>query len=351
MAITLIEEAVRAGARCHKACEVLEIDVRTLQRWKKALQEQDRLEDGRKAAAVGRAPPNKLSEAEREAILDVCNRPEYQSLPPSQIVPRLADQGEYLASESSLYRVLREADQLHRRGRAQAPRTVAKPQGFEASGPNQVWSWDITFLASSIRGAFYRLYLVEDIFSRKIVGWEVHEEESAEHASVLIRKTCLAEGIHEDGLVLHADNGGPMKGATMLATLQRLGVVPSFSRPSVSDDNPYSESLFRTLKYTPMYPGKPFESIEVARQWVHRFAQWYNQVHRHSALRYVTPSQRHSGVDTAVLKQREAVYEAARQRTPQRWSRHTRNWEPVESVWLNPPKEHQANKGKTLKAA
>ena len=160
MAITLIEEAVRAGARCHKACEVLEIDVRTLQRWKKALQEQDRLEDGRKAAAVGRAPPNKLSEAEREAILDVCNRPEYQSLPPSQIVPRLADQGEYLASESSLYRVLREADQLHRRGRAQAPRTVAKPQGFEASGPNQVWSWDITFLASSIRGAFYRLYLV-----------------------------------------------------------------------------------------------------------------------------------------------------------------------------------------------
>ena len=265
--------------------------------------------------------------------------------------PRLADNGAYLASESSFYRVLRAADQLHRRGRAKAPRTVPKPQGYKARAANQVWSWDITFLASTLRGAFYRLYLVEDIFSRKIVGWEVHEQESAEHASVLIRKACLAEGIHQDGLVLHADNGGPMKGATMLATLQRLGVVPSFSRPSVSDDNPYSESLFRTLKYTPAYPRKPFESLEAARRWVHRFVQWYNHEHRHSAIRYVTPSERHGGKDTVLLKRREAVYEAARKRTPQRWSGKTRNWEQVAEVWLNPPKEHQADKDKKLKAA
>jgi transposase InsO family protein len=346
MAIELIEEAVAAGARRHQACAVLEITVRTLQRWEK-----DDAKDRRKVAAAKRVPNNKLSDEERQAILATCNKPEFQSLPPSQIVPRLADNGEYLASESSFYRVLREADQVQRRGRAQAPRRLAKPEGYQASGPNQVWSWDITFLAASIRGVFYRLYLVEDIFSRKIVGWEVHENESADHASVLIRKACLAEGVHHDGLVLHADNGGPMKGATMLATLQRLGVVPSFSRPSVSDDNPYSESLFRTLKYTPAYPNKPFESIEAARQWVHRFVQWYNNEHRHSAIRYVTPDQRHRGADRELLKQREAVYEAARQRNPARWSGTTRNWNPVTEVWLNPPKENQADREENSKAA
>lgn len=351
MAIDLIEEAAVAGARRHKACAVLDIDLRTLQRWHKALREDGHLEDQRKASAAERNPANKLSAEECQAILEVCNRPEYQSLPPSQIVPRLADQGEYLASESSFYRVLRAADQLHRRGRAQAPRTVAKPQGFLATGPNQVWSWDITFLAASIRGDFYRLYLVLDVFSRKIVGWEVHEQELAEHASLLIRKACLAEGICEAGLVLHADNGGPMKGATMLATLQQLGVVPSFSRPSVSDDNPYSESLFRTLKYSPAYPSKPFESIEAARAWVHSFVTWYNREHRHSAIRYVTPNQRHSGEERQLLQRRDVLYKAAKQRNPARWSSKTRNWDAVTGVWLNPPKEHQAATAPELKAA
>ena len=273
MAIELIDEACAAGARQARACAVLEIDVRTLRRWQQQQRDEQRLVDRRRETAADRVPANKLSPEERARILKVCNAPAYQSLPPSQIVPRLADDGEYLASESTFYRVLREADQQHRRGRAQVPRQVPKPQGFKAEGPNQVYSWDITYLAAAIRGTFYRLYLVEDIFSRKIVGWEVHEDEQSAHASVLIRKTCLAEGIVEAGLVLHSDNGGPMKGATMLATLQRLGVVPSFSRPSVSDDNPYSESLFRTLKYTPAYPNQPFESLSAAREWVHRFVQ------------------------------------------------------------------------------
>jgi len=351
IAINLIDEAVTAGARYVKACAVLEVDVRTLQRWKKTLKEQHSLEDKRKAAAVERVPANKLSDEERAAILAVCNQQEYQSLPPSQVVPRLADKGEYLASESSFYRMLREADQVNRRGRSNPSRTVPKPEGFKATGPKQVWSWDITYLASIIRGSFYRLYLVLDIFSRKIVGWEVHESESSDHASVLIRKACLAEGIHWRGLVLHADNGGPMKGATMLATLQNLGVVPSFSRPSVSDDNPYSESMFRTLKYTPAYPSKPFESLEAARQWVHRFVQWYNDEHHHSAIRYVTPNQRHRGEEGHLLEQRKAVYERARQQNPQRWSGKTRNWNLVEEVWLNPPKEHQAEKEQESKAA
>jgi transposase InsO family protein len=341
MAIDLIDEACAAGARQTRACAVLEIDVRTLRRWRQQQREEQRLIDRRRETAAERVPANKLSPEERARILDVCNEPAYQSLPPSQIVPRLADEGEYLASESTFYRVLREADQQHQRGRAQAPRQVPKPQGYKAEGPNEVWSWDITYLAAAIRGSFYRLYMVEDIFSRKIVGWEVHEEETSEHAGLLIRKTCLAEGIREDGLVLHSDNGGPMKGATMLATLQRLGVVPSFSRPSVSDDNPYSESLFRTLKYTPAYPGKPFESLAAAREWVHRFVQWYNEEHRHSGICYVTPGQRHRGEDVTILADRKRLYEAAKEAHPERWSGNTRNWEPVSEVWLNPPQDVQ----------
>jgi len=160
----------------------------------------------------------------------------------------------------------------------------------------------LTYLASTIKGSFYRLYLIEDIYSRKIVGWEIHDNETAEHASVLISKACLAEGIHKKGLVLHSDNGSPMKGATMLATLQKLGIVPSFSRPSVSDDNPFSESTFRTLKYTPSYPNKPFDTIQAARKWVDEFVTWYNETHRHSSIKFVTPGQRHRGEDGVIVK-------------------------------------------------
>ncbi|MDQ7073592.1 MAG: IS3 family transposase [Gammaproteobacteria bacterium] len=350
-AIEWIDEAMTAGARQHKACEVLEIDARTLRRWQQQLREEQRLTDRRKEAAANRTPANKLREEERQQIVEICNQPEYKSLPPSQIVPMLADQGQYIASESSYYRVLRSVDQVNRRGRAEASKTRSKPKGYKAEKPNAVWSWDITYLASALKGHFYYLYLIEDIFSRKIVGWEIHEEESAAHASQLIQKACLSEGTHQDGLVLHSDNGSPMKGATMLATLQKLGVIPSFSRPSVSDDNPYSESLFRTLKYTPSYPRKPFESLDEARKWVHGFVQWYNEEHRHSSIRFVTPSQRHNGKDSAILEKRNAVYEAAKERNPTRWSGDTRDWSPVTEVWLNPPKEIRAEEQKLPKAA
>ena len=351
MAIELIDEAVAAGARQFKACEVLEIACRTLRRWRRQLREEKELRDRRKEAAQGRTPANKLSQEERERIVTICNQPENRSLPPSQIVPMLADNGEYVASESSFYRVLKEEGQVNRRGRAESPKVVAKPKGYMADGPNQVYSWDITYLTSIVKGMFYYLYLIEDIFSRKIVGWEVHEQESAEHASLLIRKACLAEGIQERQLVLHSDNGSPMKGATMLGTLQKLGVIPSFSRPSVSDDNPFSESLFRTMKYVPSYPNMPFESIEAARQWVHEFVLWYNGEHRHSGIQFVTPNQRHRGEDAQILEQRKAVYEAAKKKNPERWSGATRNWEPVTEVWLNPPKEVRAEDRKMAKAA
>jgi len=149
-----------------------------------------------------------------------------------------------------------------------------------------------SYLATTVKGILFYLYLIMDIFSRKIVGWEVYETESAEQASMVFRKTCLREGAGKD-LVLHSDNGSPMKGATMLATLQQLGVMPSFRRPSVSNDNPYSEALFKTLKYHPGFPDKPFGSLASARVWVAGFQHGYNEVHRHSALKFVTPGQRH----------------------------------------------------------
>ena len=334
MAITLIDEAVTAGARRHKACELLGISCRTLRRWRHATS----LVDQRKGAP--RTCPHALSDQEKEAIVATCNQPEYQSLPPSQIVPRLADKGVWLASESSFYRVLADADQNHRRGRAKPPRNVTRPKALAATTPNQVWSWDITYLPTAVRGQFYRLYMVLDIYSRKVVGWEIHGEELAAHAAALIDKACKREHIARDQLVLHADNGSPMKGATMLATLQKLGVVPSFNRPSVSDDNPYSEAMFRTLKYTPAWPKRAFESLDEARQWVQVFVTWYNTRHCHSGIHFVTPEQRHAGKDKAILARRSSLYEAAKVKHPTRWrGRAVRNWSPVETVWLNPDRE------------
>lgn len=263
------------------------------------------------------------------------NSVEYCELSPNQIVPRLADAGRYLASEATIYRILRSEEQLAHRGRAKAPTKLAVAEHV-ATAPNQVWSWDITYLMTAIKGRFYYLYLAEDVWSRKIVGWAVHEEESMESSARMIRDACARTKVDMTGLVLHSDNGGPMKGSTMLATLQRLGVVPSFSRPSVSNDNPFSEALFRTLKYRPEFPSKPFASLEEARAWVEGFVSWYNQEHRHSGIRFVTPAERHDGLDVAILAKRVLVYEKARQERPDRWARETRNWTPAGSVYLNP---------------
>ena len=292
-AVELINGAVEAGAPKNKACGELEISSRTYRRW---TQYGSVKADGRPDAERPE-PANKLTPEERQQILKTCNEVAYQSLPPSQIVPALADKATCIASESSFYRVLKDADQLHHRGKNQAPRKVAKPEACKAAGPNEVWSWDITFLATTITGLFYRLYLVMDIYSRKIVGWEIHENETAENASLLIRKACLAEGVSKKGLVLHSDNGSPMKGATMLATLQRLGVVPSFSRPSVSNDNPYSESLFGTMKYTPAFPSKPFESLDAARECC-PLVQRRASPQRDSICDPGTTSHRHGAIDS-----------------------------------------------------
>lgn len=334
MILGLVDEAVAAGARQHKVCELLGLDARTLQRWRS----QDIGEDRR--AGPKEVPSNKLSAAERARALEVVNSPEYRDLSPKQIVPILAEQGTYIASESTIYRMLREEGQMTHREPSRAPTKRYRPDEKVATGPNQVWSWDITYLPSPIRGVFFYLYVVVDVWSRKLVGWSIHEEESAEHASAMIEAACAREGIQRGQLVLHSDNGGPMKGATLLAMLEVLGVAASFSRPRVSDDNPFSEALFRTVKYRPAFPRDAFTSIEHARQWMADFVRWYNTEHRHSAIKYVTPDDRHAGREGAILQRRREVYEAARAEHPERWSGTTRDWTPVPIVHLNPAPEH-----------
>lgn len=334
MILDMIDTAVEAGARRAQACEVVGLADRTVERWREA----DVGDDGR--AGPRTRPANAFTAAERAKVLAIVNSPEYRDLPPKQVVPRLADDGRYIGSESTIYRILRAEGQAAHRGRAK-PRTVRTVDEHVATAANQVWSWDITYLLSSVRGRFFFLYLVQDVWSRRIVGFEVHEEESMETSAALVRSTCAAEGVDPDGLVLHSDNGGPMKGSTMLATLRQLGIVASFSRPSVSDDNPFIESLFRTLKYRPEYPHKPFDTLEAARTWVTGFVAWYNTEHRHSGIRFVTPDERHHGREGAVLSNRVRVYERARRKNPNRWSRGTRNWSAAPAVFLNPKRDQE----------
>ena len=328
--MTLVAEAIDAGARQDRACAAICLSSRTLQRWQR-----DRSCGDQRPLRV-QTPKNGLKPLERERLLAVVNSTEFGHLPPSQIVPRLADRGQYIASESTIYRVLKAENQLKHRGAERPAQKRHKPRALCATAPAQLFSWDITYLPTLIKGIYFYLYLFMDIFSRKIVGWQVYEAESSELAGDVMRDICTRENIPPNQVVLHSDNGSPMKGATMLATLQALGVMPSFSRPAVSNDNPFSESLFKTLKYRPTYPQRPFESLLAARQWVGTFATWYNDEHRHSAIGFVTPAQRHEGLDTALLRQRVEVYEAAKKRHPERWRGKTRNWQPVGAVHLNP---------------
>ncbi len=333
--LELIDEAVGAGARLEKACKVVGLSERTIQRW--------RLHDG--GGDDGRmgpktVPANKLSDSERRRVLETANSKEFRDLSPKQIVPTLADRGVYIASESTFYRVLREEGLMKHRGQTRAPRP--RPRELVATGPNQVHSWDITYMRSPVRGLFFYLYMFVDVWSRKIVGWEVHEEESMNHSARLVERICVAEGVGRDTLTLHADNGGPMKGSTMLAMLEGLGIAASFSRPCVSDDNPISESLFRTMKYRPEFPRDPFQTIEDARGWVERFVAWYNEEHLHSGINFVSPGDRHGGRHRAILTHRERVYADAQQRRPGRWAGAARDWTPTAEVRLNPGRPGKA---------
>ena len=332
----LIDEARAAGARLTPACEMLGLSQRTYLRWT----EEGAVRVDRRPEVVRPTPPHALSPAEVQEVLDACHAPAHADLPPAQIVARLLDEdGRYIASESTFYRILRRHHEQHRRGRARAPVPQARPTSYRADAPCQVWTWDVTWLAGPARGTFYYLFLILDLFSRKIVGWEVEEAETAAAAARVVERAVLAENCVDHPLVLHADNGSPLKGATLLETLRRLEIEPSFSRPRVSDDNAFSEALFRTCKYVPDYPRDGFADLEAARGWVRTFADWYNHEHRHSALRHVTPQQRHDGSEARILADRQRVYDQARAQQPARWSGATRAWTPVGSVWLNPERD------------
>jgi transposase InsO family protein len=378
--VSLINSACKSGARLHIACKQIGLACRTLQRWlspstkpvpdalapesaqqqyepQASVPAEPTLARGFELASTALpsatvvcadhrqvglrqafTPHNKLTPQECEAVLAVINSGEFKDLPPSQIVPRLADQGYYLASESTMQRLLRSRCQnAHRRSACPAKKRH-KPFALKATLVNQVYTWDITYLPTQIKGQYFYLYVFVDIFSRFIVGAQVFESESAALAADLLKDICERHGIDKGQVHLHSDNGSPMKGQTMLAMMHELGVIASRSRPSVSNDNPYSESLFGTLKYRPLMPVKPFESIEQARKWAIGLVDWYNQDHRHSSIKFVTPEQRHLGQDINLLLKRAEIYAQARDKNPARWSKNTRNWCPVTEVHLNPDK-------------
>ena len=334
-----IDVARSDGARLRLACETAGIDARTLQRWKA----EDGLMtgDGR-PGAVRPMPSHALTSEERAKVLAAANQARFADVPPARIVPMLADEGVYIASESSFSRVLRKHGQTTRRGRAKAPKASRPPTTHIAAAPAQVWCWDMTYLPAVVMGRWFHLYLILDLYSRKIVGWEVHATDDSDHAVHLVRRTALAEGIAAmtSRPVLHGDNGSTLKATTVLAMLNWLGVKPSYSRPRVSDDNAFAEALFRTAKYRPEFPAKGFADLDAARHWAAEFVHWYNHDHRHSGIRYVSPAQRHAGEDHAILAARHALYIRARELNPARWSGDTRNWSPVGPVTLNP--EHDS---------
>ena len=346
--LSLIGQACDSGARLHKACALIGLHARTVQRW----QHPQRCAGDLRAAGKRRltVPANKLSAAERQAALALVNSEEFKDLAPSQIVPRLADQGLYVASESTLYRLLREVGQLRHRRLERVAQKRCKPRALVATGPDQVYCWDISYLPTVVRGVYFYLYLFVDLFSRQIVGWQVYDCESAELASQLLQAICERQAIRPDQLTVHSDNGSPMKGQTMLATLQRLGVAASRSRPAVSNDNPFSEALFRTLKYRPQMPVKPLNGLLQARRWVTGLVHWYNHEHRHSAIGFVTPEQRHMQIDQALLDDRAKVYASARDANPNRWSGPTRNWTRITAVHLNPETHTNQNQPSRLAA-
>ena len=336
MIFELLDEARRGGARLVEAVKVLGLSVRSIKRWRK----EPGREDGREGPRS--APANALGPAEIALVLTTLTAAGNADLPPDVVVAKLADEGKYIGSASTMYRVLRRFRLLKHRGRART-RKARKPPHLMATKPNEVWSWDITYLTTQVRGRYLYLYVIEDVFSRKVVGYCVAERESAEVAQALFARVLDENAGVAPTLTVHSDNGGPMKHADFSTFLESRGVARSYSRPSVSDDNPFSESLFRTVKYAPSWPGS-FASHEEAEAWMANWVAWYNDKHLHSGIGYVTPSSRHTGEDIELLAERRLVSEQARQANPSRWSGKARSWKRPGAVRLGRP-DHPAEGG------
>jgi putative transposase len=283
------------------------------------------------------SPARTLSVEERAEVLAVLNAEPHVDLAPAAVYAKLLDEKQtYLCSVRTMYRVLAGAGEVRER-RDQLVHPEYKKPELLATGPNQVWSWDITKLLGPVKWTYYYLYVVLDIFSRYVVGWMVAERENAAHARRLIGETCAKYGIEPGTLTLHQDRGAPMTAKTFAQTLADLGVTKTHSRPHVSDDNPFSEAHFKTLKYRPDFPGR-FADQAQAASWCRNFFPWYNDEHRHDGLGLLTPADVHFGRAPAVLAARQSVLDDAYAAHPERFVRHApRAGTPPSEAWINKP--------------
>jgi len=288
--------------------------------------------------AARRKSPRALSSAETQTVLQTLHSERFVDQAPAQVVATLLDEGSYLCSERTMYRVLDANGEIRERRDQLRHPSYQKPE-LLATGPNQLWSWDITKLPGPAKWSYWYLYVILDVYSRLVVGWMVADRESAVLASELIQTTCQRQGITPGQLTLHADRGASMRSKPVALLLADLGVTKTHSRPHTSDDNPYSESQFKTLKYRPGCPVR-FGSLQHARQWASELMLWYNTQHHHSGLGLMTPEQVHYGQAHAVWQQRSAVLQAAQAVHPERFVRGIPQPPPLPTaVWINQPKE------------
>lgn len=281
-------------------------------------------------------PDRALSPSERQHVLDVLHSEDFRDDPPAQAYAKLLDQGRYLCSSRTMYRILDAEGEVKERRRQRAHVVYVKPE-LLATGPNQVWSWDITKLKGPVKWSYFYLYVILDIFSRHVVGWMVAERESATLAKRLIAETCEKQGIVSGQLTVHADRGSSMRSKAVALLLSDLGITKTHSRPHVSNDNPFSESQFRTMKYRPEFPDR-FGCLQHARAFCRAFFDWYNKEHHHSALGFLTPEAVHYGRAEELLVARQAVLDEAHRQHPERFVNKRPQPMPLPTaVWINPP--------------
>ena len=286
----------------------------------------------------------RLSDVERQQVLDVCHDTAYLDKAPYEIYATLLDKGSYLCSVSTMYRILRSENEVRERRNQRTHPSYRKPE-LLATRPNTVWSWDITKLLGPVKWTYFYLYVILDIFSRYVVGWMIAGRESAELAGLLIEETCLKQGIDFNQLTIHSDRGPAMKAKTMAQLLANLGITKSFSRPHVSNDNPFSESHFKTLKYRPTFP-KRFGSLEDAKSFCQEFFTWYNQEHRHTGIALLPPEVVHYGLASNVITQRNQVLLEAYRKYPERFVNKIPTAPKLpEAVWINPPEKPDGQQG------
>ena len=293
-------------------------------------------------ARVRPTPKRALNAAERQVVLDHLHSERFRDKAPAEVYATLLDEGVYLCSIRTMHRILAQHGELkERRNQLRHPQ-YKKPE-LLATGPNQVWSWDITKLLGPVKWTYFHLYVILDIFSRNVVGWMVAERETAELAKRLIAETCAKQGVQPGTLTIHADRGTSMTSKPVALMLADLGVTKTHSRPHVSDDNPYSESQFKTLKYRPEFPER-FGSVQDARAFCQVFFPWYNGEHHHSGIALLTPEMLHYGAAGAVIEQRQKTLDRAYNRNPERFVHAAPKHPPVPTaVWINPPLTSPSN--------